>query len=85
MFMTIYIIIVAVAFAVAVTLGSMMLPKILLISYKKRLFDMPIKRKVHDVPVPRLGAFVLPRGAGRGMPVDRVVLLYRLAARGVSA
>lgn len=53
--MTIYTIFVAVAFAVAVLLGTIMLPKILLISYKKRLFDMPNKRKVHDVPVPRLG------------------------------
>ena len=33
----------------------MIIPKILLISYKKRLFDLPDSRKVHQVPVPRLG------------------------------
>lgn len=40
---------------VAVTLGMIVIPKILLISYKKRLFDEPDKRKVHTLPVPRLG------------------------------
>ena len=40
---------------VAVTLGMIVIPKILLISYKKRLFDGPDKRKVHTLPVPRLG------------------------------
>ena len=28
-------------FVVAILLGSLIIPKILLISYKKRLFDMP--------------------------------------------
>lgn len=36
-------------------LGSLIVPKILLISYKKRLFDEPDARKVHTTPVPRLG------------------------------
>lgn len=36
-------------------LGVFIVPKILLISYKKRLFDLPDTRKVHTVPVPRLG------------------------------
>ena len=39
----------------ALILGSLIVPKILLISYKKRLFDQPDMRKVHKVPVPRLG------------------------------
>lgn len=39
----------------ALALGMMIVPKILLISYKKRLFDMPDSRKVHQIPVPRLG------------------------------
>ena len=42
-------------FLLALVLGMMIVPKILLISYKKRLFDMPDSRKVHQVPVPRLG------------------------------
>ena len=40
---------------VAVWMGRLVIPKILLISYKKRLFDLPDARKVHTVPVPRLG------------------------------
>ena len=39
----------------SLVLGLMIIPKILLISYKKRLFDLPNSRKVHQVPVPRLG------------------------------
>ncbi len=39
----------------ALFLGMLIIPKILLISYKKRLFDQPDQRKVHTVPVPRLG------------------------------
>ena len=42
-------------FLLAFLLGMMIIPKILLISYKKRLFDMPDERKVHTVPIPRLG------------------------------
>ena len=43
------------AFIVAVSIAMIVLPKILLISHKKRLFDMPDKRKVHHTPIPRLG------------------------------
>ena len=42
-------------FLLSLVLGMMIVPKILLISYKKRLFDMPDSRKVHQIPVPRLG------------------------------
>lgn len=44
-----------VSFVVAILIAMMVLPNILLISHKKRLFDMPDKRKVHHAPVPRLG------------------------------
>ena len=43
------------AFIVAVIIAMMVLPNILLISHKKRLFDMPSERKVHHAPIPRLG------------------------------
>ena len=43
------------AFFVAVAIAMMVLPNILLISHKKRLFDMPDERKVHHAPIPRLG------------------------------
>ena len=39
----------------AVLLGMIIIPNILLISYKKQLFDIPDGRKVHKTPVPRLG------------------------------
>ena len=44
-----------VALVVAVCIAMMVLPNILLISHKKKLFDMPDKRKVHHAPIPRLG------------------------------
>ena len=43
------------AWLLALVLGMAIVPKILLISYKKRLFDIPDGRKVHTIPVPRLG------------------------------
>lgn len=43
------------SFVLSLMLGMLIIPKILLISYKKRLFDQPDSRKVHTVPVPRLG------------------------------
>ena len=42
-------------FVTAVVLGMIIIPNILLISYKKQLFDVPDGRKVHKTPVPRLG------------------------------
>lgn len=42
-------------FVIALSLGLILIPRILLISYKKKLFDIPDARKVHTVPVPRLG------------------------------
>ena len=44
-----------VALVVSVTIAMLVLPNILLISHKKKLFDMPDKRKVHHAPIPRLG------------------------------
>lgn len=43
------------AFIVAMIIANIVLPNILLISHKKKLFDMPDKRKVHHAPIPRLG------------------------------
>lgn len=43
------------AFFVSTIVAMLVLPNILLISHKKKLFDMPDKRKVHHAPVPRLG------------------------------
>lgn len=43
------------AFVLAAAAGALIVPKILFISHKKQLFDMPNERKVHNHPVPRLG------------------------------
>lgn len=42
-------------FLMAVIMGQVIIPRILLISLRKRLFDIPDERKVHTHPVPRLG------------------------------
>lgn len=42
-------------YALATIFGMVVIPKILLVSYKKRLFDVPDSRKVHTTPIPRLG------------------------------
>lgn len=43
------------ALLLAVLLGFSILPHILYVSHKKRLFDIPNERSVHDKPIPRLG------------------------------
>lgn len=43
------------AFVWAVILGRIIIPNILIISLRKRLFDVPDERKVHKRPIPRLG------------------------------
>lgn len=42
-------------FCLLVTVGRMLIPKIILISKKKRILDMPNARKVHSSQIPRLG------------------------------
>lgn len=42
-------------FLFAVSLGMVIIPRILVISHRKRLYDVPDARKVHTMPVPRLG------------------------------
>ena len=36
----------------SILLGMFIIPKILLISYKKKLFFLPDGRKVHTMPIP---------------------------------
>ena len=49
----------AAGFAIAVLMAMLLIPNILIVSYKRRLFDMPDKRKVHTMPVSRLGGVLL--------------------------
>jgi len=43
------------SFLLSALMGWFLIPRVLIISYKHRLFDMPDSRKVHDRPIPRLG------------------------------
>lgn len=49
------VVILVAGFLIAVLMGQIIIPRILLISLRKRLFDVPDERKVHTHPVPRLG------------------------------
>lgn len=42
-------------FLVSALLGWLFIPRVLILSHRKRLFDMPDERKSHNLPVPRLG------------------------------
>ena len=42
-------------FCVSVILAGIVIPQILLIAFRKKLFDEPGERKIHHIPVPRLG------------------------------
>lgn len=42
-------------YLISVSLGMVIIPRILVISHKKRLYDVPDARKVHTMLVPRLG------------------------------
>lgn len=43
------------AFIVSVALSSLIIPRILVVAFRKKLFDAPNERKVHHGIVPRLG------------------------------
>ena len=46
---------VAVPFVISALLGWLFVPRVLLISRNKKLYDIPDERKVHNRPIPRLG------------------------------
>lgn len=66
--------IVFVACVVSMILEMMLLPRIIYIAKKKRLFDLPNKRKRHDMPIPRLGGISFT-------PVILLVGLFTLFVR----
>ncbi|MBC8601305.1 undecaprenyl/decaprenyl-phosphate alpha-N-acetylglucosaminyl 1-phosphate transferase [Parabacteroides acidifaciens] len=43
--------------SVSIALSFIIIPRILVISYRKKLFDIPDERKVHNQAIPRLGGF----------------------------
>jgi UDP-N-acetylmuramyl pentapeptide phosphotransferase/UDP-N-acetylglucosamine-1-phosphate transferase len=42
-------------FFISALLAGIIIPQILLIAFRKKLFDEPDERKIHHIPVPRLG------------------------------
>lgn len=44
-----------IAFIVSVFFSGLIIPRILVVAFRKRLFDVPDRRKIHQGPVPRLG------------------------------
>ncbi|MBR3656461.1 MAG: undecaprenyl/decaprenyl-phosphate alpha-N-acetylglucosaminyl 1-phosphate transferase [Prevotella sp.] len=46
---------IVVSFLLSAALGWLFIPRVLILSHRKRLFDMPDERKMHDTPIPRLG------------------------------
>ena len=49
------IVFVLLAFSISAYIARLIIPCILLISFRKKLFDMPDERKVHKRAIPRLG------------------------------
>lgn len=49
------ILIVVGAYIISIICEMILLPRIIYIAKKKRLFDLPDKRKIHHLPIPRLG------------------------------
>ncbi len=58
---TIWLINITSIFLLCVIIAGLLIPQILLVAYRKNLFDEPDERKIHKMPVPRLGgmAFTL--------------------------
>ena len=50
-----YLSLILVGFILAVALGQIIIPRVMVISLRKRLFDLPDARKVHHSPISRLG------------------------------
>ena len=43
------------AFVISVFIARLIIPRILMISLRKKLFDIPDERKIHKRAIPRLG------------------------------
>lgn len=53
--MTFWLINIVAVLLLCVVCSGIIIPQILLISFRKQLFDVPDARKIHSLPVPRLG------------------------------
>lgn len=59
-------------FLMSLILGFLVLPKIIEVSSEKNLYDMPDYRKVHGIPVPRLGGVAF-------FPIILMVVCFTMA------
>lgn len=59
---------------IALIIEAMVLPRVIYIAKKKRLFDLPDKRKKHSEPIPRLGGITFT-------PIILLVLFFSLFVR----
>lgn len=46
------------AFIISLLMGFIVLPNVLVISHKHHLYDLPDDRKIHTIPIPRLGGVI---------------------------
>lgn len=53
--MDLWLVDILITFGISVMLTGVLIPQILLIAFRKKLFDVPNERKIHTVAVPRLG------------------------------
>ena len=63
-----------ITFLLSFILGWWLIPRVLIISHKHKLFDMPDSRKVHDAPIPRLGGLTF-------FPVIVITLSFLMGMR----
>ena len=64
---------IAIAFLVAVFMGWIITPQILLVAFRKRLFDSVGGRKTHSGIVPRLGGVVF---VGAVLSISAIYVFY---------
>ena len=72
------------AFVISASVARLIIPRILLISLRKKLFDMPSERKVHKRAIPRLGGvsfFPTILLSSCGVFALRILMGYVLVAR----
>lgn len=50
-----FFLLIIIAFTVSVLLSWLIIPRILVVAFRKRLFDVPDARKIHSQAIPRLG------------------------------
>ncbi len=62
------------SFILSALLGFIIMPKLLIISHKHHLYDYPDKRKIHNIPIPRLGGVIF-------FPVIIITMAFLMGTR----